>query len=163
MNNKTVSESSVKKVSPIKSLKKNLNDFWSTVRKVRVPSVKEWWNSFWRVVLIVVIFAVILALIDYGLLQATFGLQGLLPEIVESKTLGYWYIGALGLTGLLSVIGVLFQQGSSDGLTSLLGSGSQYQGSIAGAIKKISKFTLIVGLLFLLLCLFSPMFLGGLY
>lgn len=163
MNSKTVSENKKAKRSPIAALKNSFRDFWRTVRKVRIPTVKEWWHSFWRVVLIVVIFAVLLSIVDYGLVQGTFRLQGILPAIVENETLSYWYLGALIFSGLLSAVGVLFQEGSSDGLTSMLGSGSQYQGSIAGAVKKISKFTLIVGIIFLLLCLFSPMFLGGLY
>lgn len=140
-----------------------LRRFWSTVKKVKVPTIGQWWHSFWRVVLIVLIFATVLSVIDYFLIQGTFGLQGVLPEVVESRNLSIGYLVALILAGILSVTGVLFQQGSSDGLTSLLGSGSQYQGSIAGAVKKISKFTLIVGIIFLALCLFSPMFLGGLY
>lgn len=163
MKKKTIDDSKKVKQSKFASPKRAIKDFWDTVRKVRVPTIKEWWASFWKVLLVVITFAILLAIIDYALVQGTFGLQGILPNIVNSETLSYWYIGALVLTGILSVIGVLFQQGSSDGLTSLLGSGSQYQGSIAGAVKKISKFTLIVGLLFLLLCLFSPMFLGGLY
>lgn len=164
MNSKTtVSETKKAKRSFIAPLKNSFRDFWRTVRKVRVPTAKEWWHSFWRVVIIVVSFAIVLAFIDYGLVQGTFRLQRFLPPVVENETLSYWYLGVLVFTGILSAAGVLFQQGSSDGLTSLLGSGSQYQGSIAGAVKKISKFTLIVGILFLLLCLFSPMFLGGLY
>lgn len=144
-------------------LLKIFKDFWRTVRKVRIPTVKEWFGSFWRVVLIVGIFATLLAVIDYGLIQGTLRVQQFLPDFVESDKLSYGYLTVLIILGILSVVGVLFQQGSSDGLTSLLGSGSQYQGSIAGAVKKISKFTLIVGILFLLFCLFSPMFLGGLY
>lgn len=149
--------------SKASSMSGAFKEFWQTVRKVRVPGISEWWKSFWRVVLIVVFFAILLALIDYVLLQGTLRLQNFLPDFVESETFSYVYVGALVLTGILSAIGVLFQQGSSDGLTSMLGSGSQYQGSIAGAVRKISIFTLVVGALFVLLCLFSPMFLGGLY
>lgn len=137
-------------------------DFWSTVRGVTLPTVKEWLHSFWRVLVIVTCVALLITALDYGLLQTTFGLQGILPSLGDSENIGYWYLGVLIFTGVLSVIGVLFQQGSSDGLTSLLGSGSQHQSSIAGAAKRISLFTLTIGSIFAVLCLISPVFLEGL-
>lgn len=142
-------------------LKLAFRDFADTVRKVSIPTIKEWLYSFWRVLVIVACMALVITALDYGLLQASFGLQGVLPSISDSETIAYWYLGALIFTGILSVVGVLFQQGSSDGLTSLLGSGSQYQSSIAGAAKRISLFTLTIGTVFAVLCLFSPMFLEG--
>lgn len=159
MNNITKEES--KKDSKI-SFRDSFRDFWKTVRGVSIPTVKEWLHSLWRVLIIVLCVALLITVLDYGLLQGTFGLQGILPTVSDSETVSYWYLGALILAGILSVIGVLFQQGSSDGLTSLLGSGSQYQGSIAGAVKRISVFTLVVGFIFGALCLLSPMFLEGL-
>lgn len=140
----------------------SFKDFWSTVRGVHLPSFSDWLSTFWRVLLIVSIVAAVITALDYGLIQGAFGLQGILPPIGDSDKIAYGYLGTLVFFGLLSIIGVLFQQGSSDGLTSLLGSGSQYKSSIAGAAKRISTFTLVVGVIFGVLCLFSPMFLEGL-
>lgn len=149
------------KVKKERTIRPAFRDFVSTVRGISFPTLKQWFHSFWRVLIIVTCVALLITALDYGLLQGSFGLQGILPSLSESENVAYWYFGALVLTGVLSLIGVLFQQGSSDGLTSLLGSGSQHQSSIAGAAKRISLFTLTIGTVFAVLCLLSPMFLEG--
>lgn len=149
-------------VLEIKDTKQSkFKEFWNTVRKTSVPSLKQWWHSYWRVVLITVGIALVLIFADYGFSQFAIFAQSHMPTLDLGSLIQKIYIGALFVTGVLTAIGILIQRGTSDGLTSMFGSNVQFSTSISGVTKRIAKFTLIMGIIFAVLCFVSPLVLGG--
>lgn len=144
-----------------KGTKKKEKSFIQVVKETSIPTQKQWWHSYWRVVIITVAIAVLLIAADYGFSQATLFAQSSMPAINLGKTGVNIYIGALFLMGILTAAGVLIQQGTTDGLTSMFGSNIQYSSSMSAMTKKISKITLFFGIAFTILCLVSPIVLGG--
>lgn len=145
--------------------KKSKNSFFGEykkiVKKMYKPDMELWWHTFWRVLTILIISGIVLFLVDWTLLKGVLNLQGVLPSF-DNETLKWIYKGSIVLLCIVAGTGVLAQQGGdSGGLTAMLGSSVQY-GDVTGSYsKKISKTTYVSSFLLLLLCLFSPVILGG--
>lgn len=141
-----------------KNKKSFFSEYSKIIKKMYKPDRETWWRTFWRVSVILTIAGIVLFLLDWLLLKSVLGFQGFLPEF-DNTTLKIIYIVFIFLTGLISIVGVLAQQGDASGLTAMLGSSVQY-GDITGSYsKKISKTTYIAGGLLMVLCLFAPLFL----
>lgn len=146
-------------------MKEKVNSFfknyYKVIKKITVPTKKQWWETLWKVSLIIIIFGAILFITDYLLFEGILGLQSLMSPL-GVRWIEIFYAVAIFLTGVISGVGVLSQQGDdSGGLTAMLGSTVQY-GDITGSIsKRVSKITFVSSSVFLIMILFSPIFLGG--
>lgn len=142
-------------------LKAWFEDYEHTIKQITYPTKKEWFTNFWKVCGVVVTLGILFLVFDYLVLKIVLMLHENLPHLTGPDVLITLYMVFLVITGLLTVAGVLFQKGTSDGLTSLFGSNMQASTSISGVIQKVSKFTVYVGSFFTLLCLFAPVMLGS--
>lgn len=128
------------------------------VKKMYKPDGKTWWNTFWRVSLILIVTGIVLFVLDWLLLKGVLEIQAVLPEF-SNHVLKVLYIVCVFLAALFTIVGVLAQRGDdSGGLTAMLGSNVQYGDTTGSYTKKISKTTYISTVLLLILCLFAPMF-----
>lgn len=137
-----------------------LAKFRETVQKVTVPDRRTWWSTLVRVSAILLVAGAVLFLVDWGLLRGVLGLQSMMVRLDESWV-SWIYLSLLTLTGLLASIGVLSQQGDSAGLSSMLGSSMQ-SGDVTGRVgNRVAMLTVVLGVLFVTLAFFSPIFLEG--
>ena len=143
-------------------LNSRLSGFWKVVKKVTTPTRKEWLNIFIRVSLILLIAGAVLFVVDWLLLKGILTFQGYVQE-VQAPWLSWSYLVVLVMSGFLAGIGVLSQQGSDAGLSSMLGSSVQ-AGDVTGRIgNRVARLTVALGALFVIFSLFSPIFLKGLF
>ena len=130
-------------------------------RKVTKPSGKQWFDTFWKVLLIAVVLGVFFLGFDYAASRVVVGFQNIIQISEGSSMLAIIYTAIIVLVGVVSVASILLQQGSSDGLTSLFGSSIEYGGSsISGLTGKVSTISVVSMALFILLVLFSPIVYG---
>lgn len=136
-------------------------DYKKVIKKITTPTAKEWWETLWRVAVILVIFGAMLFALDSLLLAGSLKFQtALSPMGIRWVEIVY---GALVfLVGLVATVSILATTGGTEGgLSSMLGSGVQYGDTTGEFGKKISKTTFTSSGLLMVMILFSPLFLGG--
>lgn len=136
--------------------------YLKVIKKITVPTKRQWWSTLWRVSLILVVFGALLFVIDYLLLEGVLGLQTAMTPL-GVRWVEVFYSVLIFLTGLVAAISILSTSGGDEGgLSSMLGSGVQYGDVTGGFGRKVSKTIFISSGLLLVLALFAPVFLGGL-
>lgn len=125
------------------------------------PSGHEWGRTLWRVSLILLVLGLLIMGADYLLAEGVMAFQGLLAPLPLGPGVTAAYLVFMVVLGLLTAGGILLQQGTTDGLTSLFGSSSGFGGGSASFGKHVAYFTHATGGLFLLAILASPALLGG--
>lgn len=142
-------------------LKEFINNYIKIIKKITIPTISKWWNTLWKVSLIIVVFGTVLFVVDYLILEGVLGFQSFMSPL-GVKWLEVFYSVSIFITGFIAAVGVLTQQGDdSGGLTAMLGSSVQYGDTTGSFSKRISKITFISSGVLLLLVIFSPIFLGA--
>ena len=138
------------------------NDYVAVVRKTSWPDLKFWFGTYWRISLILLVSGLILFGVEWVLLKAILGFQGILPES-SSVVLAGIYLFFLLFAGVVAVAFILLQKGSGEGASAMFGAGVQTTG--AGSVtasKRIVQIAWVSGVVFVILVLFAPTTLGAL-
>lgn len=165
-NNEELGKTSRDKSAPTKKRKvaQVQEGFWEAypeiIKKITKPTKGEWINTLWKVSLILSVFGLLLFSVDWLLLKGILGFQSW-ESPLGITWLAVAYIIVILLTGLVAVLSVLAQEGTSQGITSALGSSVQYGDTTGIVVKRISKIAVYSSGLLLVEVLFAPVFLGG--
>lgn len=142
-----------KKSHPLAELK-------ATARRVHRPSFSEWKKEYKWVLVVVLGSVLTIMAVDWLALLGRDALLGILPNS-GGGTVETIFLVVYVLCGLLTLGSVLLLRGSTGGLSSLLGSSVEYGAmSTAGFEQKITRFMVTMAVTFVLMTLFSPLFLS---
>ena len=130
------------------------------IKKITWPTKKQWYQTFWKISLFILVAGALLFALDWVLIRTIIGFQGFMQPL-GSTAIEAIYLLLIFLAGLVSIFGVLLQKGSGEGLSANLGSVVDSGGAIVSINRRVAWGTLIAGLTFVLLTLFAPIFLGG--
>lgn len=143
-----------------RSFRTRWEDFLYTTKKVHTPPLKDWRRDFkWVLVVVAGAITVIMG-VDWLALMGRDKLVELLPPIGGGSpetlfTVIYFAVGAL------TVVSVLLLRGSTAGLSSLLGSSVEFGAmSSANFEKRVTRFMIVMASAFVLMTIFSPLFLS---
>lgn len=132
----------------------------ATVRKVHHPSFPEWKKEYKWVLLGVAGSVLVIMGMDWLALLGRAALVDFLPQMGGGAAETIFTVAYI-ICGLLALGSILLLRGSTGGLSSLLGSSVEYGAmSTAGFEQKITRFMVTMSVTFVLMTLFSSLFLS---
>lgn len=139
-------------------ISKTAKEYKAVYKRIHWPSLNDWKKEYWKVLLGIIVMGILFTGVDWlflegiSLLQAWIagpGLEGIGNGI---------YTTLMIVSGTLLALVIFLQRGTTDGLTSMFGSGFEFGGSsVAGLTSRVSAATIILASIFAFLCLMSPL------